>query len=382
MLLYFNVHYYLNMLRRIRAAKHWPGRNKMLFRLIVIVPLTYLVHAFFFFFDKILFPGLWLQKIERPIFIIGHARSGTTLLSRLLAYDSDRFNYFLYWEMFFPSLIEKKLVGILGLIDNRLLNDYFLKKLQAWDEKTFGPMRHIHNMGLWQPEEDDFVMNVTFFAAFWQLPAPLMDTNDVFYLDDKPAKQRRRVMNTFKECVRRQLYHRGPNKTHISKNPFYSGRVNSILETFPDARIVINMRDPLQCVPSNIKLMEGNYKAKGWEKNDYAVSLGVLETMSYDCFHIPRDILRQHPMTPSMVVDYRDLVATPKATIETLYQAFSLPMSPEYGAILEERDQQAREHKTSHSYSAKEFGMDIDRMYEQLSDFYAIYDWPHPGKPG
>ncbi|MFK7978334.1 MAG: sulfotransferase [Halioglobus sp.] len=380
MFLYFNYHYYMNMLRRIWGAKHWPGRNKMLLRLLLIVPLTYFIHAFFFFFDKILFPGLWLQKIERPIFIVGHARSGTTLLSRLLAYDSERFNYFLYWEMFFPSLIEKKLVGLLGLIDNRLLGDYFLKKLQAWDEKTFGPLRHIHNMGLWQPEEDDFVMNVSFFAAFWQLPAPMMDTNDVFYLDNKPAKQRRRIMGTFKECVRRQLYHRGPEKTHISKNPFYSGRVASILETFPDARIIVNMRDPLECVPSNIKLMEGNYKAKGWLKDDYAVSLNVLETMSYDCFHIPRNVLRQHPMTPAVVVDYRELVTRPKETIEALYQVFSIPMSPVYRLVLDERDEKAREHKTKHSYSAKEFGMDIDRMYVELEEFYETYDWPHPAR--
>ena len=90
----------------------------------------------------------------------------------------------------------------------------------------------------------------SFWAAQWAqvaptLPAPMMDTNDVFYLDKKPPQQRRRVMNTFKECVRRQLYINGGNKTHLSKNPFYSGRVASILETFPDARIVVNMRDPL-----------------------------------------------------------------------------------------------------------------------------------------
>lgn len=379
MFLYFNLDYYFNMLRRIWSKKHWPGRTRMLLRLLLVVPALYLIHSIFFFLDKIVFPGLWRQKIEQPIFIVGHARSGTTLISRLLAYDEERFSYFLYWEMFFPSLLEKKIIRGLGVLDRLLLNSFFFNKLKAWDDKTFGPMRHIHNMGLWVPEEDDFVMNVTFFAAYWQLPAPTMDTNDVFYLDNKPAAQRRRVMNTFKECVRRQLYLNGGHKTHLSKNPFYSGRVASILEAFPDARIVVNMRDPLECVPSNLKLMEGNYQSKGWQEQDYQESLKVLDDMSYDCFRIPRDVLQANPDTPSMVVDYRELTSQPKATIESLYQRFDIPMSPNYAERLEERDQKARAHKTSHSYSAKEFGMDVDKMYRELRDFYEIYQWPVPG---
>ena len=222
------------------------------------------------------------------------------------------------------------------------------------------------------------MMNVTFFAAYWQLPAPLMDTNDMFYLDKKTAAQRRRVMNTFKECVRRQLYLNGGNKTHLSKNPVYSGRVGSILEAFPDARIVVNMRDPLECVPSNLKLMEGNYQGKGWDPADYAESLKVLEEMSYDCFHIPRQVLRQNPETPSMVVDYRELVAQPRETIEKLYHTLGLPMTDDYSAILEERDSKSRKHSTKHSYSTEEFGMDVSKMHRELAEFYEEYQWEVP----
>ncbi len=380
MFLYFKFDYYLNVLKRIWSKKGWPGRYTLLFRLLFIVPGLYLIHSVFFFLDKVLFPGLWFQAIEKPIFIVGHARSGTTLLSRLLAYDSERFSYFLYWEMFFPSLIEKKIIRGLGILDRLLLRSYFFNKLKAWDDKTFGPYRHIHNIGLWVPEEDDFVMSVTFFAAYWQLAAPLMDTNDVFYLDDKPASQRRRVMNTYRECVRRQLYLNGGNKTHLSKNPVYCGRVASILEAFPDARIVVNMRDPLECVPSNLKLMEGNYQAKVWSKGDYAASLQVLEDMSYDCFRLPKDVLKRNPQTPSMVVDYRDLVTQPKASIEILYQTFGIPMSAEYATVLDEQDGKARSHKTSHSYSAQEFGMDVDKMHRELAEFYEEYRWEPPAE--
>ena len=157
-------------------------------------------------------------------------------------------------------------------------------------------------------------------------------------------------------------------------------KIRRVIRENPDARIVVNMRDPLECVPSNLKLMEGNYLSKGWTKEDYHTSIQVLEDMSYDCFHNPRDVLQKNPQTPSMVADYRDLVSQPKATVEAIYEAFGLPMSDEYRAILEERDNKARAHKTSHKYSAKEFGMDVDRMYRELADFYKDYGWPIPGE--
>lgn len=375
MFMYFNVGYWLNMIQRIWQKKGAKGRGQLLFRLLVIVPASYIFHSIFFFLDKLFFPGLWRQKIEKPVFIVGHARSGTTLMHRLMAADEGRYNYFLYWEMFFPSLLQKKIIRGLGKIDRTLLNAFFFKKLKAWDDKTFGPVRHIHNMSLWIPEEDDFVNNSTFFAAYWHLQAPLMDTMDVFYLDRQSPKRRKRVMNHWKECIRRQLYLNGGNLTHLSKNPVYSGRVGSLIEAFPDARIVVMVRNPFECVPSNLKLMEGNYRGKGWVRDDYAESLKVLEEQSYDCYRMPREVLAANPDVPQVVVDYRQLVAQPKATVERIYKALDLTMSNAYSKEMRERGQRAKKHSTKHSYSAEEFGMNIDRMQGELSDFFEEYRW-------
>ena len=77
-----------------------------------------------------------------------------------------------------------------------------------------------------------------------------------------------------------------------------------------------------------------------------------------------------------MVVDYRDLVTQPKDTIEKLYQNFGLPVSATYAKVLAERDSEARAHTTKHSYSAREFGMDVEKMQRELADFYEQYQWP------
>lgn len=375
MFMYFNVEYWLMMFKRVWSKKGAKNRNSLLFRLLVLVPLTYLFHSLFFFMDKIVFPGLWRQKIEKPVFIVGHARSGTTLMHRLMATDEGRYNYFLYWEMFFPSLLQKKIIRALGVVDENILNSYFFKKLKAWDDKTFGPVRHIHNMSLWIPEEDDFVNNSTFFAAYWHLQAPLMDTMDVFYLDKQSPARRKRVMNHWKECIKRQMYLNGSDLVHLSKNPVYSGRVGSLIEAFPDARIVVMMRNPFECVPSNIKLMEGNYKGKGWSKADYAESLKVLEVQSYDCYRNPKEVLARNPDVPQIVVDYRELVAEPSQTVARVYAALGLSMSETYRCEMAQRGGKAKSHKTKHSYSMDEFGMDVDRMQDELKDFFDEYKW-------
>ncbi len=376
MFLYFNLDYYFTMIRRVWGKKHWKGRRKLLFRLLVLVPLIYLFHSLFFFLDKIVFPGLWFQKVDQPIFIIGHARSGTTLLQRLMSQDRDRFSYFVYWEMFFPSLLERKLIRGMGILDRVLLNSYLFKRLQAWDEKTLGKLE-MHEMGLWVPEEDDFVNTTSFFSGYWQIQVPMMDEMDVFHLDRKPAGLRRRMMRSYKECLRRQLYLQGGNKIHLSKNPFYCGRVQTLIDTFPDCRIIINMRDPMECVPSILKLMVLNYKLNGWTEEDYLESTRIIRDMAYDFFRLPKEVLARNPQVPQMVVDYRELTAQPRATIEKIYETLGLEITEQFRTVLEEQDEKARKHEKrgNYSYSADDYGFSMVDAIRELPEFYAQYQW-------
>jgi omega-hydroxy-beta-dihydromenaquinone-9 sulfotransferase len=375
MLMYFDIDYYLMLVRQIWLEKRWPGRSRMLVKLLIGIPLMYLIHAFFFFLDKILFPGLWLQKIEKPVFIIGHARSGTTLMHRLLASDSQRFNYFLYWEMFFPSLTEKKLIRLLGVMDRVFLQQYFYKRLKAWDDRVFGPFRHMHNMGLWVPEEDDFVNTFAFTSGYWAVQAPFIHLFNPFYLDRMPEKKQHRWMKYYKESLRRQLYLNGGKKIHLSKNPVFCGRVETLINEFPDARIIVMMRNPNECIPSLLKLIESSWAARKWPKDACWQSLRALADMSFDCYRLPKRALEQHPNVPHYVVDYRDLVSQPKQTVLAVCQTLNLDISLSYQQTLDQEQSKARQHKTSHSYSLAEYGLDSRMIRTQLDEFFEYYRW-------
>jgi hypothetical protein len=108
--MYFDFDYYCRVVRHVWGLKTWPRRRATLFRLLVITPLAVFSNTLCFLLDYLLFPRLWTQKVHKPIFIVGQARSGTTLMHRLMAADGDHFSYFLYWETLFPSLVQKKVI--------------------------------------------------------------------------------------------------------------------------------------------------------------------------------------------------------------------------------------------------------------------------------
>ncbi|MEO6027282.1 MAG: sulfotransferase, partial [Candidatus Binatia bacterium] len=108
MLMYFDFATWRRMIRLAAAETHARTRRKLLVRLLLVVPLVASFHAICFFLDALLFPGLRKVEVRTPVFIVGHARSGTTLLHRLMSEDEERFSVFLYYELFFPSLLQKK----------------------------------------------------------------------------------------------------------------------------------------------------------------------------------------------------------------------------------------------------------------------------------
>ncbi|MAT91152.1 MAG: sulfotransferase family protein [Halioglobus sp.] len=372
--MYFDFDYWWRVVRHTWGLRQWHGRTRMLLRLLLVVPLLSLFHAICFLLDYVLFWRLWTQRVERPVFIVGHGRSGTTLMHRLMSADGERFSYFLYWEMFFPSLLQKKAIRGMGWLDERLFGSFLHGKLKAWDDKTFGPYRHMHYMSLWSAEEDCFAMAASFVSQQWSLEIPMMDVVDFFHLDQMPGK-RRRWMHHYRELVKRQLLLNGGNKVHLSKNPVMSGWVDALIETFPDARIVVMMRDPTECIPSCLKLVESAWQGKGWGPADYERSLDMLTETSFESFDNPRRVLASHPETPQCVVDYRDLTGAPRETLHAVYQALGMSVTGEFDQWLLAQAEREKKHNSKFEYSLGEFRLTRAEIRQRLADFYDIYQW-------
>ena len=375
MLFYFDFAMYFRMVRLSFAETNPKNRRRLFITLFLVLPLVSGVTAFCFFLDKILFPGLWKIRVQQPVFLVGHARSGTTLLHRILAKDTERFSYFMLYELFFPSLLQKKIIRGLGTVDG-WLGGPLEKRIRAWEDSTFGKTNDIHRMGLTLAEEDDFVLTLSCASGYWIVLLPYMGKLDFYHIDQRPPRSRQRLMRFYGECVRRQLYLNGPNKQHLSKNPNFCGRVGTLIEVFPDARIVYLARNPEETIPSLLKLMKTSWGMRGWSEEEMHQSLHTLAQQSYETYTEPLAVLSRNPETKHSVVDYRELVAAPKATVQKIYADLGFTVDDRFETELGREEERSGRHETTHRYSLQEFGLDAGEIQRELAELFDEYEWP------
>jgi hypothetical protein len=343
---YFDFRTYFLMMRLALAEKPKGGRRTLILCLAVLIPLVALVNALFLLVDFVLFPRFLSVRVKAPVFIVGHARSGTTLLHQLMSRDRDRFSVFLTWELFFPSITQKKLVRALAWVDRRVLGSALGRRVSAWEDRAFAKGRQMHPMSLTGPEEDEFVLAPSCASGVWVLVFPYWrELQHLYYTDDMSPARRRRLMRFYRACVVRELYVNGRDKIHLSKNPTFSGKVESLLETFPDARFVVCMRNPLETIPSLLKMMTRNWKAGRCPPARIDDSRQVLAEQSYHTYRHPSEVLAAHPETRWIAVDYRELVGRPKNTVKSVYATLGLNLSPAYEADLAAEELRSREHR-------------------------------------
>jgi hypothetical protein len=372
---YFDFATWRRMLRLAWRERNPRNRRRLLFSLLVVVPLVASFDALCFALDPILFPSLRRSEVIAPVFILGHARSGTTLLHRLMSQDADRFSAFRLYELFLPSLLQKRLVRAVGAFDRRWLGAALERRVRAWDERRFGKTRHVHAMSLFEPEEDDGVLTYSCASGAWIVRLPYLGDLDFYHVDERPEQQRRRLMGFYRECVRRQLCLNGARKTHLSKNPIFAGRVESLLETFPDARIVVPFRHPYETIPSLLELMRLAWKLRNWSDAEMKRSLRVLAEQSFHTYRYPLEVLARHPETPHAIVDYAELVAEPKKVVERVYAQLGLELTAGYESALAVAQERARAHETAHRYSLEQFGLEAGEIHAQLADLFERFHW-------
>ena len=170
---YFDFGNYSTMLR---LAWNEPSPKARIYYLVVLllgVPVAASFHALCFALDPLLFPGLRKVEMKQPIFMVGHARSGTTLTHRLLSADEGRFSSFLLWECYFPSLLQKKVIRAAAAFDERALGGVLGGLAKRFEDWRYGGFRHIHEMGLTVPEEDDISLFYSMASGFWITKMPM-----------------------------------------------------------------------------------------------------------------------------------------------------------------------------------------------------------------
>ncbi len=320
--------------------------------------------------DELLFPGYRRISIVKPVFVVGFPRSGTTYLHRLINSDQEQFSSLKLWEIVFaPSILQKKFFLMLGKLD-RILGQPLYRAAVKMEDRIFAGSRKMHKISHFEAEEDEIILIHIFSSAFLAFMFPFEDMNCFTHFDrDVPPKRRAAIMGFYKKCVQRHLYVFGPHKHFLSKNPASSSKIQSIYETFPDAKIICMVRHPCEAVPSAVSWMSyGFYQFNAVDQS--ILTERILAQISH-WYTYPLTVLDNRPAHAHSVEKYDDLTADPSAFIQKLYHRFGFCISLSFDAFLRKESEKARHYQSSHEYSLSQYGLSKDAV---VSNFKPIFE--------
>jgi hypothetical protein len=244
-----------------------------------------------------------------PIFIIGHWRTGTTLLHELMVQDS-RFGFPTTYECIDPC--------------HFLLTE---STFSRWFQGLMPKHRPMDRMkvGFDRPQEDEFAFCMLGMPSpYLTIAFPNRPPQDQEYLDlvNVPpralANWKRRFLAFLKTVTFKQ------QKRLVLKSPPHTARIKVLNEMFPDALYVHIVRDPYVVFPSTVKLWKILYETHGFQVPTFAgLEEQVFET--YLRMHERLDEGRRL-VGPKRIVDvrYEDLVADPEAALRSIYERLDL----------------------------------------------------------
>jgi omega-hydroxy-beta-dihydromenaquinone-9 sulfotransferase len=360
--------------RSFFATRNTPARlthKRILFLLMfyTIWPIGSLIHWLCLFLDDIFFPGHKTQIIEKPLFIIGNLRSGSTFLHRLLSRDTEAFTSLTTWDIYLtPSVTQKKITKFFSKIDNTL-GGHVHRLLHAFDERTLGKLK-IHRISFFQPEEDENIL-LHIWDSFWvSFMFPFMDEMPNYQHFDEalPPERKRRIMKFYKSMLQRHMYATG-KKYFVAKNPAFSPKIATLLEFFPDARIIYLARNPLDMLPSTVSWI--NYARRQFtEPEEKYLYLDEIVDLTQHWYRYPLQYLDAHPSPRHLILNYDDLIQRPEQVIRSFYEQFGYPDKPGLDRIVDEAVKEALTFRSDHFYSYEEMGFTHGQILETYADIF------------
>jgi hypothetical protein len=258
-------------------------------------------------------PQLKSQPIKRPLFVLGVPRTGTTLLSNLLAADPVHRSP-LTWEIDDP--VPPATTATL-FTDPRALKRLAGEKAMLAARPEMG--KYYRNSAIY-PNEDAFIMANDFKTLMWESRGKLPAYREWIFTTDWTSAYE------YHKQFLQVLQSEAPGTWNL-KLPSHALNVPTLLETYPDARLVWTHRDPLTAVGSLCSLISFAHQAF-IGRIDYQW-LG--ENCPWQCEqHANRLMDARDRLGEDRIIDvyYADLMRDPIATMRTLYRALGDEFTP------------------------------------------------------
>lgn len=259
-----------------------------------------------------------------PIFIIGHWRSGTTLLHQLLISDKNKV-YINFYQAVFPQLF--------------LTTEKFLKPaLQKIVHLLKMNIPYFNNISFnWNfpCEEETALLNMdSLYSSYWGYVYP---ENAITWFDKHLFS--RDISGAIKEGWKKdylflikKISYFNKGKQLILKSPSNTARIEQLLEQFPDARFIYIFRDACDVYYSHCKLWQQNIKNFSLQKVDIRRADKIVLTTYEKMMHLYQNTKVKIPETRLFELSYEELLNNPIQKIKEIYQFLEIQGFEEFEA--------------------------------------------------
>ncbi|MDR3183445.1 MAG: sulfotransferase [Planctomycetaceae bacterium] len=292
------------------------------------------------------------ELTEPPVFIIGHWRSGTTLLHEYLIRD-EQFAFADTFACFAPA--------------HFIVSRYTLRPLAAL---LMPKKRPIDNMeaGFDRPQEDEFaLMSLGLPSPYRNIIFPNNGLNidtDYLTLRNVSPQERKNWLDTLEQFLKSLTFLSG-GKQIILKSPPHTGRIKTLLERFPSAKFVHIDRHPYSLFPSTVNLWKRLAKDEGVQRPKHVFDDYVFDSLNamYETFDEDVKLLKAEQFCR---ISYDELTAAPVETLEKIYGELQLG---NFGSVRPTMTDYAASQKT---YKKNTFSMD-DTLRQIIAERWQHY---------
>jgi hypothetical protein len=298
-------------------------------------------------------PSVGEEVIDRPLFVLGLPRTGTTVLYGMLAADPAMRSP-ASWEVArpFPPPVADDAARIASMDKDF---DRFRRIAPTIDA--------IHPMGSRLPQEC-LALQAPEFASYEFVTAfPVPSYWDWLRSADLAPAYR------FEKLFLQHLQSARRGRHWILKTPGHLMWLDALLEVFPDALLVQTHRNPTQVLASVSSLMSAMRSSVSAAVDPKAIGREQLDAWTWG---MERTMAVRDRLPAGRVVDvrYEDTVADPLGTTRRIYEHFDLELTPvaEQG-VRDYLSANPRDKHGAHRYTLEEFGLDPDEVDAAFADY-------------
>lgn len=249
-------------------------------------------------------------SVEKPIFVLGHWRSGTTHLHNLLSVD-ERFAYPQFLDVMSPHTFLTS-----GSLVSQTLGKIFPSTRFELDNVPFSAA---------VPCEDEYALAImTGLSPYlsWVFPEQAERYDHYLSLEGASDAELATWAGAMKYFMQKITYKYG--KRLVLKSPPHTSRIRQLLRLFPDAKFVHIHRHPYSVYRSTKHLHAFSrqyFSLQHCDYEDHERILSMYETM-YDAYFEQKELIPEGSFAD---VAYDDLVADPTGQLGRIYEELDLP---------------------------------------------------------